>query len=65
MTGATIDGNTKVFRCYFDAGQDAVKATATPDVVCAESYIAQTTAGIITGSAPPGAMRPVSLTSTQ
>jgi hypothetical protein len=51
ITGATVDGNCKVFRCYFDAGQDAIKATATPDAVAAESYIATTTSGIITGSA--------------
>lgn len=49
-TGATVDGSTAVYRCYFPAGSDAIKATATADVYAAECYLATTTGGALTGS---------------
>jgi hypothetical protein len=51
VTGATTDGGHQVYRCYFGAGSDGIEATATADVYCAESYIATTTSGTVTGSA--------------
>ena len=51
VTGATTDGGTQVYRCYFPAGSDAVEATATADAYCAECYLATTTGGALTGSA--------------
>lgn len=51
VTGMTIDGSTQVYRCYFPTGCDAIEATATPDVVVAECYLADTTSGAVTGSA--------------
>ena len=51
VTGATTDGGTQVYRCYFPAGSDAIEATATADVYCAECYLATTTSGAVTGSA--------------
>lgn len=50
VTGATTDGGTQVYRCYFPAGSDAIEATATADVYAAECYLATTTGGAITGS---------------
>lgn len=49
VTGCTIDGNTKVYRCYFDGDSTtSVNATATPDRLFANCYRAQTTAGTST-----------------
>ena len=46
VTGVTVNGATKVYRCYFDGDATVpVNATATPDRLFANSYIAQTTAG--------------------
>lgn len=50
-TGATGDGATAVYRCYFPQGSDAFQATATVDIMCAENYLATSTAGAVTGSA--------------
>lgn len=51
VTGATTDGGHCVYRCYFPAGSDAIEASATADVYCAENYLATTTGGALTGSA--------------
>lgn len=51
MTGATTDGSTQVYRCYFPAGSDAFEATATIDIETAENYLTTSTAGAVTGSA--------------
>jgi hypothetical protein len=51
VTGATTDGGTQVYRCYFPAGADAIEASATADAYCAECYLATTTGGALTGSA--------------
>lgn len=51
VTGATTDGGTQAYRCYFPAGSDGFEATATADIYCAECYLATTTSGAITGSA--------------
>lgn len=51
VTGATTDGGTAAYRCYFAAGSDGFEATATADIYCAENYLATTTAGAVTGSA--------------
>ena len=49
VTGVTVNGATKVYRCYFDGDATVpVNATATPDRLFAGSYIAQTTAGTTT-----------------
>lgn len=49
VTGVTVDGATKVYRCYFDGDATVpVKATATPDRLFAGNFIAQTTAGTST-----------------
>lgn len=50
-TGGTTDGSVQVYRCFFPTGSDAFEATATPDIVTAENYIATTTSGILVGSA--------------
>lgn len=50
VTGATTDGGTAVYRCYFPAGSDAIEATATADAYAAECYLATTTGGALTGS---------------
>jgi hypothetical protein len=51
VTGATTDGGTQAYRCYFPAGSDGFEATATADIYCAECYLATSTSGAITGSA--------------
>jgi len=51
MTGATTDGSTQVYRCYFPAGSDAFEATATADIETAENYISTSTSGVVVGSA--------------
>ena len=49
FTGVTIDGASKVYRCYFDGdGTVSVNATATPDRLFAGNFRAQTTAGTST-----------------
>lgn len=50
VTGATTDGGTHVYRCYFPQGSDAFEATATIDIYCAENYLATSTGGALTGS---------------
>lgn len=50
VTGMTTDHATKVYRCYFPEGSDAIEATATPDVTCAENYLSTQTGGALTGS---------------
>lgn len=50
-TGATGDGATAVYRCYFPQGSDAFEASATVDIMCAENYLATSTAGAVVGSA--------------
>lgn len=50
VTGMTTDHSTKVYRCYFPEGADAIEATATPDVTCAENYLSTQTGGALTGS---------------
>ncbi|MGH9876288.1 MAG: hypothetical protein ACRD5H_01505 [Nitrososphaerales archaeon] len=50
VTGSTTDGATAVYRCYAPAGSDLIEATATADVYAAESYLATTTGGALTGS---------------
>ena len=49
-TGATTDGSTSAYRCYFPAGSDGFEATATADIYAAECYLATTTGGALTGS---------------
>ena len=49
VTGVTTDGATTVYRCYFPVGSDAIQASNTADVGCAECYIAAQT-GTLTGS---------------
>jgi len=49
-TGATTDGSTQVFRCYFPEGSDAFEATATLDITAAENYLSTATGGALTGS---------------
>ena len=49
-TGMTVNASTQVYRCYFPTGSDAFEATATPDIVVAECYLADTTSGAVTGS---------------
>lgn len=51
MTGMTVNASTHAYRCYFPNGSDAFEATATPDISVAECYLADTTAGAVTGSA--------------
>ena len=51
VTGATGDGATAVYRCYFPQGADAFEATATVDIMCAENYLASSTSGAVVGSA--------------
>ena len=46
-TGQTVDGSTKVLRCYVDAGTDGVTATAMVDIVLSESYTANSSGGTI------------------
>lgn len=49
VTGVTIDGSTKIYRCYFDGDSTvSVNATATPDRLFAGNFRAQTTAGTST-----------------
>ena len=50
VTGMTTDKSTNVYRCYFPEGSDAIEATATLDVACAENYLATSTGGALTGS---------------
>lgn len=44
ITGAVIDGNTHVLRCYFPDGSDAFQITATPDAIASECYTSTNTA---------------------
>lgn len=49
FTGVTVDGSSKVYRCFFDGDSSvSVNATATPDRLFANNYRAQTTAGTST-----------------
>ena len=50
VTGATTDGGTQAYRCYFPAGADGFEATATADIYAAECYLATTTGGALAGS---------------
>jgi hypothetical protein len=50
-TGATADGSTQVYRCYFAEGIDAIVSSATSDVSLAESYMAGATGGVLRTSA--------------
>lgn len=49
LTGVSVDGATKIYRCYFDGDSTtSVNATATADRLFANNYRAQTTAGTST-----------------
>lgn len=49
VTGCTVDGNCKIYRCYFDGDSTvSVNASATPDRLFAGNFRAQTTAGTST-----------------
>jgi hypothetical protein len=49
LTGVTVDGATKIYRCYFDGDSaTSVNASATPDRLYAGNFRAQTTAGTST-----------------
>lgn len=49
VTGVTIDGATKIYRCFFDGDNTtSVNATATADRLFANNFRAQTTAGTST-----------------
>ena len=50
VTGATTDGGTHAYRCYFPQGTDAFEASATIDIYAAECYLATSTGGALTGS---------------
>ena len=50
VTGMTTDKTVNVFRCYFPEGSDAIEASGTLDVACAENYLATSTGGALTGS---------------
>lgn len=46
LTGVTVDGSTKLYRCFFDGDNTtSVNASATPDRLFANCFRAQTTAG--------------------
>lgn len=49
ITGCTVDGNCKIYRCFFDGDATvSVNASATPDRLFASNFRAQTTAGTST-----------------